>query len=198
MRWRSRWRRYVGVSERKTPRGGTRSSAKVQIGLRPVQKCKGDTGKDSTACCPGGNQGRGVALPRPCLHRRARRSLAPTRERSSREATRSARNADPARHEVKGGTGNREVGRRAEPAAPPRPVTLNPIPYPRDRRQRGSGDRGVGRRTESSPNYLTANRYPPRTARGAVPALPCDQRFARHFRRLGEAHELQDGRGDVG
>ena len=36
-----------------------------------------------------------MALPRPCLDRRARRSLAPTRELSSREAARSARSADP-------------------------------------------------------------------------------------------------------
>ena len=50
-----------------------------------MQRCKSAYG-----LCKGAKLntkiGRGVALPRPCLHRRARRSLAPTRERGSREA----------------------------------------------------------------------------------------------------------------
>ena len=49
--------------------------------------CKGAKVNDKT--------GRGVASPRPCFHRRSRRSLAPTRERGSLDAARSARSADP-------------------------------------------------------------------------------------------------------
>ena len=56
-------------------------------------------------------KGRGVALPRPCFHRRTRRSLAPTRERSSREAARLARSANPTRYKVKRGSGERKAGR---------------------------------------------------------------------------------------
>jgi hypothetical protein len=48
--------------------------------------------------CGGRREGRGVASPRPCFDRRARRSLAPTRERSSREAARLARSANPTRY----------------------------------------------------------------------------------------------------
>ena len=43
------------------------------------------------------------------------------------EAARLARSANPTRHEVKRGSGDREVSRRAEPAAQPRPSTRYPI-----------------------------------------------------------------------
>ena len=95
--------------------------------------------------------GRGVASPRPCLHRRSRRSLAPTRERSSREATRLARSANPTR------------GR-----AIPYPPNTNRYPPPtarsanptRGREKRGTGDRDVGRRTDATQSrpYLEAVR----------------------------------------
>ena len=65
-------------------------------------------------------KGRGVALPRPCFHRRTRRSLAPTRERSSREAARLARSANPTRYRVKRGTGKLAGERTRRSRAPNR------------------------------------------------------------------------------
>ena len=90
---------------------------------RNVQRCKSayglcegakvDTGRDSTTCCPRGIEATRLA-----------RSANPTR---GKEATRTARGAVPTRYRVKGGSGDRKVGGRAEPAALPRPATLNPI-----------------------------------------------------------------------
>ena len=56
----------------------------------------------------------GAWLRRALLWWRARRSLAPTRERSSREAARLARSANPTRYKVKRGIGDRDVGRRTD------------------------------------------------------------------------------------
>jgi len=74
----------------------------------------------------------GAWLRRALLWWRSRQSLAPTRERSSREAARAARGAAPTRgKENKGDRGKRDVGRRthATQSRPyPIPSTLNPIP----------------------------------------------------------------------
>ncbi len=103
----------------------------MQIGLWTVQKWEGGTRVQSAEDGVRGKvgawhdrlqsadyrlrrKGRSVASPRPCFHRRSRRSLAPTRERSSLEAARLARSANPTRYKVKSGTGDRDVGRRTD------------------------------------------------------------------------------------
>ena len=66
-------------------------------------------------------EGRGVASPRPCFHRSARRSHAPTRGRAipyppnaNRYPPTLARSANLIRYKVKRGTGERDVGRRTD------------------------------------------------------------------------------------
>ena len=120
------------------------------IGLWPVQKWEGGTRVQSAEDGVRGKvgawhdrlqsadyrlrrKGRSVASPRPCFHRRTRRSLAPTRERSSLEAARLARSANPTRYKVKRGTGNRDVGRRTD--------ATQSRPY---QRQSKKGNRDVG------------------------------------------------------
>ena len=122
----------------------------MQIGLWPVQRWEGGTRVQSAEDGVRGKvgawhdrlqsadyrlrrKGRGVALPRPCFHRRTRRILAPTRERSSREAARLARSANPTRYKVKRGSGDRDVGRRTD--------ATQSRPY---QRQSKKGNRDVG------------------------------------------------------
>ena len=72
-------------------RGESEDRAKVQIGLRPVERWKPEYRVRSTDY--GGKVG--AWLRRALLWWRSRRSLAPTRERCSREAARLARSANP-------------------------------------------------------------------------------------------------------
>ena len=81
---------------------------------KTVRRLMTKTGRGGTASRPSCilRQGRGFAAP--FLVRRSRRSLAPTRGRSPREATRLARSANPTSIHSKKGTGERDVSGRLE------------------------------------------------------------------------------------
>ena len=96
-------------------------------------------------------EGRGMALPRPSLVWRARRSLAPTREHCSREAARLARSANPTRGRVKRGTGGREVGRWTDVDGRTDATQSRPYPMQSENGGPGSGTMEAARGRSVTP-----------------------------------------------